>query len=116
MASTLKKVLLALGTLALAGIVLVVALFVAVIMGDNKAKARATALCGSVAAGSSADAALARAGKSGAANHELNWHKAEDGGDELLVAFPAWLPLTGYECTIAAKDGVVTAATITTVD
>ena len=112
MKSTTKKVLIALGSLALAGMLMVGALVAAIVIGDGKAKDKANALCGGTAVGSSADAALERARKSGSGARDLQWIKAEGEGDELLVPFPAFLPMTGYTCSIMARDSVVTATRV----
>ena len=116
MKSTTKKVLIALGCLVLAGILMFAALIAAVVVGDRKARAKATAFCGAMAVGSSADAALERARKSGSASRDPHWIKAEGEGEELLIPFPAFLPLTGYTCSISTRDGVVTSTRVYAVD
>jgi hypothetical protein len=115
MASTRKKVFIALGVLVALGGVLFGVLVAVVVNGDHRAKAKAMALCDGTPAGMTADAALARARRSGSASRDPQWH-AVDGGDELLVAFPAALPLTGYLCTISARDGVVTSTHVHAAD
>jgi hypothetical protein len=116
MKSTTKKVLIALGCLGLAGILMFGALVAAVVVGDKHARQKADALCGATAVGSPADAALERARKSGSASRGPQWIKAEGEGDELLIPFPAFLPLTGYTCSIQARDGLVTATRVYAVD
>jgi hypothetical protein len=116
MSQTLKTILIILGSLCFLGILAIGTLFAFVVVGDNKAKAKATALCQSAVVGSSSDRVLDRAVKSGSGTRDPQWHTTDDGTAELLVVFPAALPLTGYMCSISAKDGVVTAAAITTVD
>jgi len=116
MASTLKKVVIAIGALVGVGVLMFAALIAAVVMGDKDARAKADALCGGAAVGSSADAALERARNSGSGAHDPHWIKTEGEADELLIAFPAFLPLTGYTCSISAKDGVVTATSVYAVD
>jgi hypothetical protein len=116
MKSTTKKVLIALGCLGLAGLLMFAALIAAVVVGDKSAKAKADALCGGTAVGSPADAALERTRKSGSASRDPQWIKAEGEGEELLVPFPAFLPLTGYTCSISAHEGVVTATRVYAVD
>jgi hypothetical protein len=112
----LKTFLIFAGAFSLACVLLFAALIAFFIVGDDRAKARATALCAPALVGVSKDVALERARQSGSSSKELQWHLAEDGSDELLVAFPAALPLTGYLCWIHAKDGVVSSTEITTVD
>ena len=116
MKSTTKKVLIALGCLGLAGILMFAALIAAVVLGDKKAREKADALCGGTAVGSPAEAALERARKSGSGAHDPQWIKAEGEGEELLIPFPAFLPLTGYTCSIQARDGLVTATSVYAVD
>jgi len=116
MKSTTKKVLIALGCLVLAGILMFAALIAAVVMGDKNARAKADALCGGATVGSPADAALERARNSGSGAHDPHWIKAEGEGDELLIAFPAFLPLTGYTCRITAHDGKVADTDVYAVD
>jgi hypothetical protein len=116
MAGAMKKVLIVLGVFVLVGVLLFVALIAFVVVGDDKAKAKATALCGSAAVGTPADVALERARKADSASRDPKWRKAENGDDELLITFPAALPLTGYLCSISARDGIVTATHVYTVD
>jgi hypothetical protein len=116
MKSPTKKVLIALGCLVLAGILMFGALIAAVVMGDKQARQKAGALCGGTAVGSPAAAALERARKSGSGAHDPHWIKAEGEGEELLIPFPAFLPLTGYTCSIQARDGLVTATSVYAVD
>ena len=116
MSRTLKTVLIILGSLALIAILLVGALIAFVVIGDNKAQAKANSLCESAVVGSSSDGVLDRAVKSGSGTRNPQWHKTEDGSEELLVVFPTLLPLSGYMCTVSAKDGVVTAAVVSAVD
>jgi O-antigen ligase len=108
MASTTKKVLIALGSLGLVGLLMFAALIAVIVIGDDKAKAKATALCGATVVGSSAEAALQRARAADSASRDPHWFEGEDGNAELLLTFPAALPLTGYMCSIKAHDGVVT--------
>jgi len=116
MTRTKKTVLIVLGSLGLLGILLIGALIAFVVTGDDRAKAKAYALCQPAIVGSSSVGVLDRAKKSGSSTRNPQWHKTEDGTDRLLVVFPAALPLTGYICSISAKDGVVTAAAISAVD
>ena len=116
MAVTLKKVVIALGAFALAGVLLLAGLIALLIRGDNAAKARATALCSPELVGTPMDVALARARASGAATREPQWQASGEGAARMVVAFPAWLPLTGYLCTVSAQDGMVAATELTTVD
>jgi hypothetical protein len=116
MASTLKKVVIAIGALVGVGVLMFAALIAAVVVGDKHARQKADALCGATAVGSPADAALERARKSGSASRDPHWIKAEGEGEELLIPFPAFLPLTGYTCRIAAHDGKVTGTDVYAVD
>ena len=116
MAITLKKVLLVLGSLALVGLLMFIGLIVLVVRGDSAAKEKATALCTPALVGASMDAALDRARKAESATKEPQWHESGEGTSRMVVTFPAALPLTGYLCTLSAKDGVVTSAEIITVD
>lgn len=116
MSRTLKTVLIILGSMGLLAVLLFGALVAYVVVGDNKAKAKADALCQSAVVGSSSGGVLDRAVKSGSSTRNPQWHKTEEGTEELLLVFPAALPLTGYMCSIYAKDGVVTAAVISAVD
>jgi hypothetical protein len=116
MAITLKKVVIALACVALVGLLMFAGLIALLIRGDETAKANATALCGSITVGMPADVALDRAIKAQGGTQKPHWFGAEDGAEELVVAFPAWLPLTGYDCWVSAKDGRVTETHITTVD
>jgi hypothetical protein len=116
MASTLKKVVIALGVLALIGFLMFGTLIAVVVIGDNEAKEKANALCAPGLVGVPAGTALERARKSGASTVDPKWSPKGNGSDQMMVAFPAWLPLTGYMCWIEAKDGVVTRNYITTVD
>jgi hypothetical protein len=116
MASTAKKVLIAVGIVVLCGFLLFAALVAFVVIGDDKAKAKATALCGPALVGLTTDVALERARKSGSTQHEFRWQESGDRSETMLVVFPAALPLTGYMCTMSAQDGIVTAADITMVD
>jgi hypothetical protein len=116
MARALKTILIVLGSMALLGILFIGALIAFVVIGDDKAKMKANALCQPEIVGSSSVGMLDRAKKSGSSTRNPQWHKTEDGTDRLLVVFPAALPLTGYICSISAKDGVVTAAAVSAVD
>src|SRR5690349_20266295 len=107
MATRLKKVAIALIAFAVIGVVGFVGLIAVVVVGDSKAKEKATALCAPALVGLPKGDALERARKAEAGNRELRWHEGEAASEELLVVFPAALPLTGYMCTISARDGVV---------
>jgi hypothetical protein len=116
MASALKKVVIALGIVVLIGVLGFTALIVIVVRGDNAAKAKATALCDGTAVGSSTQAVLERARTAGSVSRDPQWHGVGEGSEELVLTFPAALPLTGYLCSITARDGVVTAAQVSVVD
>jgi hypothetical protein len=116
MASTAKKILIAVGIVGLGGFLLFAALVAFVVVGDDKAKAKATALCGPALVGLTTDAVRERARTSGSTQHEFRWQESGNKSETMLVVFPAALPLTGYMCTISAQDGIVTAAEITAVD
>ena len=85
------------------------------VVADNKAMQKASALCGAAVVGSPAGAALERAKKAETA-YEPQWHAMGDGDEQLYVVFPAGLPLSGYVCTVYARDGVVTKTNIHSVD
>ena len=116
MASVLKKVVIAVAACFGIGVLSFAALIAYAVVADQNAMERATALCGSAAVGSPAAAALERAKKAESGTHEPQWHTMGDGDEQLYVVFPAGLPLSGYVCTIYAKDGVVTAAKVHGVD
>jgi hypothetical protein len=116
MASPLKTVLIVLGSLAFAGFAAFVALIAWAIHRDDAAKAQADALCAPSAIGASMDAVQQRARAAGSATSEPRWMEVEEGNAQMLVVFPAGLPMSGYLCTLSARDGVVTGAEVTMLD
>ena len=114
--SALKKAMIAVLAFVLVGVLLFGALIGWAVIADQEANEKATALCGPTVVGSPAGAVLERARRAASGTQETKWRDAGDGNEELHVVFPAGLPLSGYVCMIHARDGVVTATEIQTVD
>ena len=115
MASVLRKIVIVVAAFFLLGVLSFAALIAYGVIADQNAMEKATALCGAAVVGSPAEAALERARNAETA-YEPQWHVMGDGNEQLYVVFPAGLPLSGYVCTVYARDGVVTAAKVHGVD